>query len=140
MFFFFFFCREDNSRKIKKWHLFFVPFKSLLCEEYLKVRIIYIIGCVRKFQHIIVPIPNMFTFQNKGVFGSLTSVEQISHCLIFPFDNDLMSMEIESAFKVSLSTVFLNSNIDQFVIWPSSSRNFTWNQTLHAYFKFLKLS
>ncbi|KAK7604487.1 hypothetical protein V9T40_005673 [Parthenolecanium corni] len=63
---------EDNSRKIKKWHLFFVPFKSLLCEEYLK---------------------------NKGVFGSLTSVEQISHCLIFPFDNDLMSMEIESAFK-----------------------------------------
>lgn len=45
-------------------------------------------------------------FQNKGVFGSLTSIEQISRCLIFPFDNDLMSMEMPSAFKVCISAEF----------------------------------
>lgn len=39
--------------------------------------------------------------QNKGVFGSFTSVEQIPGCLLFPFDNDLMSMELETVFRVS---------------------------------------
>lgn len=65
-------CREDRSRGIRKeFHLFFVPYKSLLCEKRLK---------------------------NKGVFGNF-SIEEFT-CELFPFDNDLMSMEVESAFKV----------------------------------------
>lgn len=65
-------CREDRSRGIRKdFYLFFVPHKSLLCEKRLK---------------------------NKGVFGNF-SVEEFT-CELFPFDNDLMSMEIQYAFKV----------------------------------------
>lgn len=79
------------------------------------------------------------TFQNKGVFGSLTSVEEISRALIFPFDNDLMSMEMELAFKVSILMVFFESSIDQLVNVYAFSRNIMWNQTLHVYIKFQKL-
>lgn len=70
-FFSFRICREDRSRGIRKdFHLFFVPRKSLLCEKRLK---------------------------NKGVFGNFT-IEEFT-CELFPFDNDLMSMEIPFAFK-----------------------------------------
>ncbi|XP_065201520.1 vacuolar protein sorting-associated protein 33A [Planococcus citri] len=63
---------EESSHRKRKWHLYFVPMKSLLCEEFLK---------------------------NKGVYGSFATVQQISGCILFPFDNDLVSMELESAFR-----------------------------------------
>ncbi|KAJ9587643.1 hypothetical protein L9F63_018937, partial [Diploptera punctata] len=55
----------------KEFHLFFVPRKSLLFDNYSKSR---------------------------GVFGNFTFIEEFS-CDLFPFDSDLMSMELESAFK-----------------------------------------
>lgn len=39
--------------------------------------------------------------QNRGVFGNFTLLEELP-CDIFPFDNDLMSMELDMAFKVLL--------------------------------------
>lgn len=66
-------CREERGKEIKKeFHIFFVPRRSLLCEKRL---------------------------QNKGVYGNFT-IEEFT-CELFPFENDLMSMEIENAFKVS---------------------------------------
>jgi len=41
----------------------------------------------------------IFSLQNRGVFGSFTLIEEFA-CDLFPFDNDLMSMELDSAFKV----------------------------------------
>lgn len=61
-----------KSKQMKRWHIFFVPLKSLLCTEHLK---------------------------NKGVYGSFTTVEQMPHCSVFPIDNDVLSMEIEDGFK-----------------------------------------
>lgn len=55
----------------KQYHLFFVPRKSLLCTERLK---------------------------HKGVFGSLMHVEEF-RCHMFPFDSDLISMEIPEVFR-----------------------------------------
>lgn len=40
---------------------------------------------------------------NKGVFGNC-SIEEFN-CELFPFDNDLLSMENEYAFKVNLFLV-----------------------------------
>lgn len=37
--------------------------------------------------------------QNKGVFGNLTFIEELPSD-IYPFDNDLMSMELGNGFKV----------------------------------------
>lgn len=37
--------------------------------------------------------------QNRGVFGNFTLIEEFA-CDLFPFDSDLMSMELESTFKV----------------------------------------
>ncbi|KAK6192041.1 hypothetical protein SNE40_003590 [Patella caerulea] len=54
-----------------EFHLIFVPRKSLLCEKKLK---------------------------EMGVFGTFTSVEEFSLELI-PFDNDLLSMEIDTTFR-----------------------------------------
>ncbi|XP_077995309.1 vacuolar protein sorting-associated protein 33A-like [Glandiceps talaboti] len=55
----------------KDFHIFFVPRKSLLCERRLK---------------------------ELGVYGALTNVDE--YCLdILPFDNDLLSMEMENSFK-----------------------------------------
>uniref|UniRef100_A0A1B6E3U9 Vacuolar protein sorting-associated protein 33A n=1 Tax=Clastoptera arizonana TaxID=38151 RepID=A0A1B6E3U9_9HEMI len=62
---------EKRSGGQIKFHLIFVPRKSLLCEKRL---------------------------QNVGVFGSLTTVEELT-CELFPFDNDLVSMELENSFK-----------------------------------------
>ncbi|XP_049767289.1 vacuolar protein sorting-associated protein 33A [Schistocerca serialis cubense] len=62
---------EHSGGDRKEFHLFFVPQKSLLCEKWLK---------------------------NRGVFGNFTWIEEFP-CDLFPFDNDLMSMELESAFK-----------------------------------------
>lgn len=62
---------ERSSGYRKEFHLFFVPRKSLLCEKWLK---------------------------NRGVFGNFALIEEFA-CDLFPFDSDLMSMELESAFK-----------------------------------------
>ncbi|XP_015592749.1 vacuolar protein sorting-associated protein 33A [Cephus cinctus] len=62
---------EEGSRIHKEFHLFFVPRKSLLCEKKL---------------------------QNRGVFGNFTLIEEFS-CDLFPFDSDLVSMELSGAFK-----------------------------------------
>lgn len=51
--------------------MFFVPRKSLLCQKKL---------------------------QNRGVFGSFTLIEEFK-CDLFPFDNDLLSMELSASFK-----------------------------------------
>ncbi|KAG5343919.1 VP33A protein, partial [Acromyrmex charruanus] len=62
---------EEGKRPRKEFHLFFVPRKSLLCQKKL---------------------------QNRGVFGSFTLIEEFK-CDLFPFDNDLLSMELSGSFK-----------------------------------------
>lgn len=62
---------EEGKRPRKEFHLFFVPRKSLLCQKKL---------------------------QNRGVFGSFTLIEEFK-CDLFPFDNDLLSMELGASFK-----------------------------------------
>ncbi|XP_076230818.1 vacuolar protein sorting-associated protein 33A [Calliopsis andreniformis] len=62
---------EEGKRPRKEFHLFFVPRKSLLCQKKL---------------------------QNRGVFGSFTLIEEFK-CDLFPFDNDLLSMELCGSFK-----------------------------------------
>ncbi|XP_017877001.1 vacuolar protein sorting-associated protein 33A [Ceratina calcarata] len=62
---------EEGKRPRKEFHLFFVPRKSLLCQKKL---------------------------QNRGVFGSFTLIEEFK-CDLFPFDNDLLSMELSASFK-----------------------------------------
>ncbi|XP_052224605.1 vacuolar protein sorting-associated protein 33A-like isoform X2 [Dreissena polymorpha] len=64
--------KEDQRGGFRKeYHIIFVPRKSLLCERRLK---------------------------EAGVHGSLTNIEEFSLNLI-PFDNDLLSMEMEDSFK-----------------------------------------
>ncbi|XP_052712538.1 vacuolar protein sorting-associated protein 33A-like isoform X1 [Crassostrea angulata] len=55
----------------KEYHIIFVPRKSLLCEKKLK---------------------------ESGVYGTLHYIEEFNLSMI-PFDSDLMSMEMEGAFK-----------------------------------------
>ncbi|CAK9825400.1 Vacuolar protein sorting-associated protein 33A [Anthophora retusa] len=62
---------EQGKRPRKEFHLFFVPRGSLLCQKRL---------------------------EGQGVFGSLTLIEEFKYDL-FPFDNDLLSMELSGAFK-----------------------------------------
>ena len=62
---------EEGSRQRKEFHIFFVPRKSLLCEKKL---------------------------QNRGVFGNFTLIEEFP-CDLFPFDNDLVSMELSNAYR-----------------------------------------
>ncbi|KAJ8675690.1 hypothetical protein QAD02_011476 [Eretmocerus hayati] len=62
---------EEGNRQRKEFHIFFVPRKSLLCEKKL---------------------------QNRGVFGNFTLVEEFV-CDLFPFDNDLVSMELSNAYR-----------------------------------------
>ncbi|KAG7196607.1 hypothetical protein KM043_013095 [Ampulex compressa] len=62
---------EEGKRPRREFHLFFVPRKSLLCQKKL---------------------------QNRGVFGSFTLIEEFK-CDLFPFDNDLLSMELSGSFK-----------------------------------------
>lgn len=63
------YCKE-NGLSEKRYHLFFVPNKSFLCENKLK---------------------------HDGVYGSLT-IEEFN-CILFPFDSDLLSMEIPEVLK-----------------------------------------
>ncbi|XP_062561013.1 vacuolar protein sorting-associated protein 33A [Armigeres subalbatus] len=64
---------EERKKKIsrKEYYLYFVPKKSFLCEKRLQV---------------------------KGVLGSLTHIGEFK-CDFFPFDNDLLSMELKDAYK-----------------------------------------
>ncbi|XP_056636100.1 vacuolar protein sorting-associated protein 33A [Diorhabda sublineata] len=55
----------------KQFHLIFVPKKSLLCMERLK---------------------------HKGVFGSVMVIDEFK-CRLFPFESDLVSMEISEVFR-----------------------------------------
>ncbi|XP_011311301.1 vacuolar protein sorting-associated protein 33A [Fopius arisanus] len=61
----------EQNRSPKEFHIFFVPRKSLLCQKKL---------------------------QNRGVFGSFTLIEEFP-CDLFPFDSDLMSMELSQTYK-----------------------------------------
>ncbi|XP_019538536.2 vacuolar protein sorting-associated protein 33A [Aedes albopictus] len=64
---------EERKKKIskKEYYLYFVPKKSFLCEKRLQV---------------------------KGVLGSLAHIGEFK-CDFFPFDNDLLSMELKDAYK-----------------------------------------
>ncbi|KAF7278698.1 hypothetical protein GWI33_008076 [Rhynchophorus ferrugineus] len=65
---------DDNRNKHnskKQYHLFFVPKKSLLCVDALK---------------------------QKGMLGNIIFIEEFK-CQIFPFESDVMSMEIAEVFK-----------------------------------------
>uniref|UniRef100_A0A2K6GIL5 VPS33A core subunit of CORVET and HOPS complexes n=1 Tax=Propithecus coquereli TaxID=379532 RepID=A0A2K6GIL5_PROCO len=66
---------EDRRGPVRDFHILFVPRRSLLCEQRLK---------------------------DLGVLGSFIHREEYSLDLI-PFDGDLLSMESEGAFKVSLA-------------------------------------
>lgn len=61
-------AKQDNSTT--QYHLFFVPKKSLLCEEALK---------------------------HQGVLGNIL-IEEFN-CQLFPFDSDVVSMEIPEVFR-----------------------------------------
>ncbi|XP_057331707.1 vacuolar protein sorting-associated protein 33A [Microplitis mediator] len=61
----------EQNRSAKEFHLFFVPRKSLLCKKKL---------------------------ENRGVLGNFTLIEEFV-CDLFPFDNDLISMELNETFK-----------------------------------------
>ncbi|XP_067014776.2 vacuolar protein sorting-associated protein 33A [Anabrus simplex] len=63
--------RKEGRHSPKEFHLFFMPRKSLLCEKRLK---------------------------NRGVYGNFAGIEEFT-CDLFPFDSDLLSMELDSAFK-----------------------------------------
>jgi len=41
----------------------------------------------------------MFLFQRKGVLGNFVLIEEF-RCFLFPFENDLMSMEMNDCYKV----------------------------------------
>ncbi|XP_018568521.1 vacuolar protein sorting-associated protein 33A [Anoplophora glabripennis] len=62
---------KTKSGSKKQYHLFFVPKKSLLCMERLK---------------------------HNGVFGSVFLIEEFK-CQLYPFDSDVMSMEISEVFR-----------------------------------------
>lgn len=61
----------NKQRPKKQYHLFFVPRKSLLC--------------MKRLEH-------------SGMYGSLSSIEEF-RCDLFPFDSDLVSMEIPEVYK-----------------------------------------
>lgn len=63
--------RESEKRTKKQFHIFFVPHMSLFCKTKL---------------------------ENHGVYGNFTWVEEFK-CDLFPFDNDLVSMELTGAFS-----------------------------------------
>ncbi|KAL3270720.1 hypothetical protein HHI36_021246 [Cryptolaemus montrouzieri] len=63
-------CKTKSGAK-KQYHLFFVPKKSLLCLERLK---------------------------HSGVLGNVMLIEEFV-CELFPFDSDLVSMEIPEVFR-----------------------------------------
>lgn len=64
---------EDKMHSSRDFHILFVPRRSLLCEQRLK---------------------------EQGVLASFINIDEYILDLI-PFDGDLLSMEYESAFRVS---------------------------------------
>ncbi|XP_066290958.1 vacuolar protein sorting-associated protein 33A-like [Branchiostoma lanceolatum] len=62
---------EETGGSRKEFHIFFVPRKSLLCEQKLK---------------------------ELGVYGTFSNVDEYTLDLI-PFDSDLLSMEIDTTFR-----------------------------------------
>lgn len=64
---------EDKMHSPRDFHILFVPRRSLLCEQRLK---------------------------EQGVLASFINIDEYILDLI-PFDGDLLSMEYESAFRVS---------------------------------------
>ncbi|XP_044010499.1 vacuolar protein sorting-associated protein 33A isoform X2 [Aphidius gifuensis] len=62
---------EQKRSPTKEFHIFFFPRKSLLCEKKL---------------------------ENRGVRGNFTLIEEFP-CDLFPFDNDLVSMELDKTYK-----------------------------------------
>nr|XP_014289619.1 vacuolar protein sorting-associated protein 33A isoform X2 [Halyomorpha halys] len=63
---------EEERSGIRKYcYLFFIPRRSQLCEKRLKT---------------------------KGVYGNFSLIEDLP-CDIFPFDSDVLSMEVETTFK-----------------------------------------
>lgn len=69
---------EDKMHSSRDFHILFVPRRSLLCEQRLK---------------------------EQGVLASFTNIDEYILDLI-PFDGDLLSMEYESAFRVSSTLTF----------------------------------
>lgn len=67
---------EDRLHSSRDFHILFVPRRSMLCEQRLK---------------------------DQGVLGSFINMDEYILDLI-PYDGDLLSMEYESAFRVSLSS------------------------------------
>lgn len=63
--------KRHKSTNRKELFLYFLPRKSILCENQLK---------------------------NKGVYGSFTNVGEIK-CDFFPVDNDLISLEMKNVYK-----------------------------------------
>lgn len=73
------FIREEEvPGPRKEFHIFFVPRKTLLCERKLK---------------------------ELGVYGTFSTIEEYS-LEMFPFDSDLLSMEMEESFKVCFLFIF----------------------------------
>lgn len=70
---FLFNCSEDKMQSPREFNILFVPRRSLLCEQRLK---------------------------DQGVLGAFTNIDEYILDLI-PYDGDLLSMESESAFRVS---------------------------------------
>lgn len=64
---------EDKMHSSRDFHILFVPRRSMLCEQRLK---------------------------EQGVLASFVNIDEYILDLI-PFDGDLLSMEYESAFRVS---------------------------------------
>ena len=64
---------EDKMHSSRDFHILFVPRRSMLCEQRLK---------------------------EQGVLGSFINIDEYILDLI-PYDGDLLSMEYESAFRVS---------------------------------------
>lgn len=63
--------KTTSLRTTKQFHLFFVPYKSSMCENILK---------------------------HSGMYGSLTLKENF-RCLLFPYDNDLIILGLPHAFR-----------------------------------------
>lgn len=62
---------ESSAGPRKDFHIFFVPGKTLLCEQMLK---------------------------DRGVYGAFSTIDEYS-LELFPFDSDVLSMEAANAFK-----------------------------------------
>lgn len=85
---------EDKMHPARDFHILFVPRRSMLCEQRLK---------------------------EQGVLGSFVNIDEYILDLI-PFDGDLLSMEYESAFRVSSPCICccIHNNNTYFSLKPHS--------------------